>query len=429
MEDSYDLIIVGAGIGGVVALHYARQAGLNAIVLENAPVAGGLWAQLPAWQDIQQPCLDWTVDGLPIAGEQQPHIHQNILAWIDRFDLASGIELDTPVLSAEHVDGNWVVDAPNQVIHSPHLLAATGVQNTPVIPGITRTNQAVSEYHSSALHAPEVLRNREVVVVGGGASAYDLIELALIHDAKSIRWVCRSAKWMAPSGKPKNIAGSIRWLGALQMQGMSPRAISQQVHDDLTARYQRYGIKDLIPGTPFNFDIHQLIPGRRQMIQSFNEIDYHCAELTAIKENSVELSDKHRFNAEIILWGTGYNMDLSMFRSPDLSKVRRAADLVDRCASKFVSLAEPNLYFLAPGIANGIGSLPWAYAHAARAIMTHIKGDCLFDSKPVARHLNHFDLIRFLAEHNPALYSAEGWPDRFVQLACRLPDNASLPLP
>jgi cation diffusion facilitator CzcD-associated flavoprotein CzcO len=278
LEDSYDLIIVGAGIGGVVALHYARQAGLNAIVLEKASVAGGLWAQLPAWQDIQQPCLDWTVDGLPIAGEQQPHIHQNILAWIDRFDLASGIELDTPVLSAEHVDGNWVVDTPNQVIHSPHLLAATGVQNTPVIPGITRTNQAVSEYHSSALHAPEVLRNREVVVVGGGASAYDLIELALIHDAKSIRWVCRSAKWMAPSGKPKNIAGSIRWLGALQMQGMSPRAISQQVHDDLTARYQRYGIKDLIPGTPFNFDIHQLIPGRRQMIQSFNEIDYHCAE-------------------------------------------------------------------------------------------------------------------------------------------------------
>lgn len=429
MENSYDLIVVGAGIGGVVALHYARQAGLDAVVLEKSSVAGGLWAHLPAWQDIQQPGLDWTVDGLPIAGERQPHIHQNILSWIDRFDLAAGIELNTPVINAEHVDGKWTVHTPNQVIHAPHLLAATGVQNTPVVPSVSRTNQAVSEYHSSELRDPEVLRRREVVVVGGGASAYDLIELCLTHGAKSIRWVCRSAKWMAPSGKQKNVAGAIRWLGALQMQGMDPKAISKQVNDDLIARYQRYGIEELIPGTPFDFDIHQLIPGRRQMIQAFDEIEYHCAEVTAINEDSVELSDKQRFKAEIILWGTGYDMDLSMFRNPELSEVRRAADLVNRCASKFVSLSEPNLYFLAPGIANGIGSLPWAYAHAARAIMSHIKGDCLFGSKPVSRHLNHFDLIRFLAEQNPVLYGTEGWPDRFVQLACQLPEDASLPLP
>ena len=49
-EAPYDLIVIGAGIGGVIALHYARRAGLRTRVLERQSVVGGLWAQLPAWQ-------------------------------------------------------------------------------------------------------------------------------------------------------------------------------------------------------------------------------------------------------------------------------------------------------------------------------------------------------------------------------------------
>jgi cation diffusion facilitator CzcD-associated flavoprotein CzcO len=48
-----DVIIIGAGIGGVLALFYARKAGLNALLLERQNVVGGSWAQLPPWQDIQ----------------------------------------------------------------------------------------------------------------------------------------------------------------------------------------------------------------------------------------------------------------------------------------------------------------------------------------------------------------------------------------
>ncbi|MDB5824722.1 MAG: NAD(P)/FAD-dependent oxidoreductase [Herminiimonas sp.] len=70
--DQYDVIIIGEGIGGVVSLRYARAAGLRAIVLEKAAGVGGLWRDIPAWQEIQIARADWTLAGIPLHGETQP---------------------------------------------------------------------------------------------------------------------------------------------------------------------------------------------------------------------------------------------------------------------------------------------------------------------------------------------------------------------
>ena len=48
-----DILIIGGGIGGIISLYYARKSGLNALLLEKQGAIGGLWAQLPSWQDIQ----------------------------------------------------------------------------------------------------------------------------------------------------------------------------------------------------------------------------------------------------------------------------------------------------------------------------------------------------------------------------------------
>ena len=70
----FDLAIIGGGLAGVVALAYARRAGLEAIVLERHGRVGGLWRDLPAWQDIQISAADWTLGDLPLHGATQPHI-------------------------------------------------------------------------------------------------------------------------------------------------------------------------------------------------------------------------------------------------------------------------------------------------------------------------------------------------------------------
>jgi len=76
-SDQTDVAIVGGGPGGIIALYYARQAGLKAILLETRDTVGGLWAQLPPWQDIQNREEDWTLGDIPIAGVDQPSILAN----------------------------------------------------------------------------------------------------------------------------------------------------------------------------------------------------------------------------------------------------------------------------------------------------------------------------------------------------------------
>ena len=68
-----DVAIIGGGLAGLVHLHYARQAGLDALVLERQAGVGGLWHQLPAWQDIQICPVDWTAGDLPIDGPTAAH--------------------------------------------------------------------------------------------------------------------------------------------------------------------------------------------------------------------------------------------------------------------------------------------------------------------------------------------------------------------
>jgi cation diffusion facilitator CzcD-associated flavoprotein CzcO len=103
----FDVAIVGGGLAGVVALAYARRAGLDAVVLERQGRVGGLWRDLPAWQDIQISPADWQLGELPLQGATQPHILANIEAWVEHFGLADGIRLNTPVQSAREDAAGW----------------------------------------------------------------------------------------------------------------------------------------------------------------------------------------------------------------------------------------------------------------------------------------------------------------------------------
>ena len=142
-DHTLDLAIIGAGIAGVIHLHYARQAGLDALVLEAHEGLGGLWRELPAWQDIQLSTADWAIGDMPLAGPLAPQILANIQAWADRFALHDGIRLASPVQRARHDGAVWVLDTPQGVVRARHLVAASGGHNTPLIPPVQRSASRV----------------------------------------------------------------------------------------------------------------------------------------------------------------------------------------------------------------------------------------------------------------------------------------------
>lgn len=240
-ERVLDVAIVGGGIAGVIHLYYARQAGLDALVVERQDGVGGLWRELPAWQDIQISPADWAVGDLPLAGPMQPQILANIEAWVERFSLADWIRLASPVIRARHTGTCWELDTPDGLVRARHLVAATGGHNLPVTPEVQRRNATVSERHSNALHEPGELTGRDVVVVGGGASAFDLLDQCLEHHARRIVWVYRGLRWFTPTSKPKAIAGSVRPYAKMQASGMTAAQRRERVCFGFAHRSRRHG--------------------------------------------------------------------------------------------------------------------------------------------------------------------------------------------
>jgi cation diffusion facilitator CzcD-associated flavoprotein CzcO len=424
----FDLAIVGAGIAGVLQLLYARRAGLSAVVLEREAGAGGLWRQLPAWQDIQVGQLDWALGDVPLAGAAQPHILANIQGFVDHFGLADGIRFGTPVRTARHGDAGWTLETPDGAVRARHLVAATGAHNVPLVPAAVERREAhVQELHSSALREPSMLAGRTVVVVGGGASAFDLLDLCLEHGAGRIVWVHRGVKWFVPTRQPKHLAGSVRGFARLQESGMTIAQQNAALNTDMAGRYEKFGLQALRPPRPFDVQQDQLMPGRARMLANLGAIERHVGSVAAIEGGTVVLSDGERIDADLLLWGTGYAVDLGWLDVPALASVRSVNELAARCGCVFRSLDAPDLYFPGVGL-DGIGSGPWDFALIARSIASHVAGTAQLDMEPLAHKVNHFDLVRYLAARDSGSFPP-GWEAQYRALALEWPEDRAYPLP
>jgi len=343
-NEGLDLVIVGGGIGGIICLKYARDAGLNVILLERGISIGGLWRDLPYWQDIQFRKEDWTLGSLPLAGEDQRNILGNIKAWVERFGLSPHIHLNATVTSARPNESGWQITTNTGTHQAKWLIAATGGHNRPTVPEVARVDSSITEYHSSALRDPEELRGKRVTVVGGGASAYDLLDLCFAHGAGSVAWLYRSTKWMRPTRRFKHLGIDMRVLARYQMLCLPAGLVHRLSNKDLRARYAKAGITEIMPESDFDIRRDQLIPGR-------------------------------------------------------------------------------------PGMLDTNTSTPWAYAHVAKSIMSHIRGRPVFVKPPSEAFTNHFDLIKLLAPKDRENYTSGIWYLKYLWLALCHPWKRPMPIP
>lgn len=423
-----DVAIIGGGIAGLIHLHYARLAGLDAQLLERAPAVGGLWRELPTWQDIQICPVDWTVGNLPIDGPMQAQVLANIESWVGRFDLGEGIRLGCDVQRAGHDGRAWALSTSDGPLRARHLVAATGGHNRPWTPAVAQRDGSVTEWHSSQLRQPEQLRGARVLVVGGSASALDLLDQCLLHGAAHIAWAYRGLRWFTPTKKPKAVAGSVRPVARLQAQGVPVEQQNERVRADLLSRYRSLGLDALVPQRLLDLRTDQLFPGRARMLAGLALLERHQAEVVALQGGQALLSDGSSVGVDVVLWGTGYRTDLSYFANPALAAVTGVNELAARCGCVFRSLDEPDLYFPAVGL-EGFGATSWNLAIMARSMMSHICGTAQLDLQPLPYRLNHLEMVRHLAQRDPFSFGgvdASAWC-RDVGLGT--PDDQPYPMP
>ena len=208
-----DLVIVGAGFGGLYAIHRAQQLGLSVRALEGGDDVGGTWYwnRYPGARcdvesveysygfsdELQQ---EW-VWSERYAG--QPELLRYAQHVAERFNLRHAITFGTRVLAATYDDlaRHWEVSTSNgEHISGRFLVLATGclsAATVPDIPGLDTFSGTV--LHTGRWPREEVdFSGQRVAVVGTGSSAIQAIPI-IARDAAELVVFQRTASYSVPA--------------------------------------------------------------------------------------------------------------------------------------------------------------------------------------------------------------------------------------
>jgi len=187
-----DAVVVGAGFGGLYALHKLREIGLSVRGLEAAPDVGGTWywnrypgarCDVPSlfysysWSPELRREWRWTNR---YAGQEEILSYARFAA--DRLDLRKLIQFDTRVASAtfDEKSERWIVetDRGGRLVARFVVMATGGlsVPNTPDIPGVADFEGAI--YHTARWpQEPVSFEGKRIGIIGTGSSGIQAIPM------------------------------------------------------------------------------------------------------------------------------------------------------------------------------------------------------------------------------------------------------------
>jgi cation diffusion facilitator CzcD-associated flavoprotein CzcO len=200
------VVIVGAGLSGIMAAIRLRQQGHHDVVIyEKAAQLGGTWRDnsYPGVAcDIPSHFYSYSFAPNP-EWSRQYSPGSEILAYLQ--DVAQKHEVDGLIRFSEEVthctfrDGRWELRTSRERVDvADVLIVATGVThhlNVPALPGLSTF--AGKSFHSARWDHEAIVEGRRVGVVGTGSSAVQIVS-ALVHKADKLSLFQRTAQWIMP---------------------------------------------------------------------------------------------------------------------------------------------------------------------------------------------------------------------------------------
>jgi cation diffusion facilitator CzcD-associated flavoprotein CzcO len=212
-ELKYDVIVVGAGFGGLYALHRFRKQGLRVTVIEAASDLGGTWywnrypgarCDVPSieysygFSEELQTDWNWTE---VMAGQPEILRYANHVA--ERFDLRRDIRFDTRVRSAEFDESqrSWRIETDaGESFETRFCVMATGCLSTPNTPPIEGADDFAGDvYHTGRWpHQGVDFSGRNVGIIGTGSSGIQSIPV-IAEQARNLTVFQRTPNYTMPA--------------------------------------------------------------------------------------------------------------------------------------------------------------------------------------------------------------------------------------
>jgi cation diffusion facilitator CzcD-associated flavoprotein CzcO len=256
-NDSYDVIVIGAGFAGLYSVHLLREAGFRVRALERADGVGGtwFWNRYPGARcdvqsieysysfnkEIQQ---EWEWTELMAA---QPEIEAYLNFVADRLDLRRDIQLSTTVtaLTYDEAEDRWTVETDGGArFVARWVIAGTGCLSQPLEPAIAGLERfaGVTLYTNRYPKEGFDFSGYKVGVVGTGSSGVQSIPI-IACQADHLVVFQRSAAYSRPADnrpllpgeldavkadyealrvKERNAYAGLVAFGAVSFEGMKP---------------------------------------------------------------------------------------------------------------------------------------------------------------------------------------------------------------
>jgi cyclohexanone monooxygenase len=213
--EHYDVVIIGAGVSGMYAVHHFREMGLSVRAYDGASDVGGTWwyNRYPGAR-VDGPgspfyCYTFSEELMQEWNWEETQSEQSaVLEYAehvaDRFDLRRDIQFETWIEDARYDEATqrWTVEtSQGQRASARFLICAVGALSTANVPNIPGINDFAGEtYHTGRWpHEPVSFEGKRVAVIGTGSSGIQAIP-EIAKEADHVTVLQRTAQFAFPAG-------------------------------------------------------------------------------------------------------------------------------------------------------------------------------------------------------------------------------------
>ncbi len=247
LQTDFQVGIVGAGFGGMIAALRLKASGRNSFVIfERADEVGGTWrentypgcacdVQSDVYCIASEPNPNWSETYAP-----QSEIWAYMKSVADKHHLRDNTRFNFNVTKAEFISefGHWKVTNQNgEAVTVKILIAAIGPLNRPIIPNFKGLENFKGEqFHSARWNHDYDLKNKRVAVIGTGASAIQIVpNIAPI--VKDLVVFQRTAAWISPRHSRKNSALKKKLFAAFPALQLASRKLHYNFNELIGAGF------------------------------------------------------------------------------------------------------------------------------------------------------------------------------------------------
>jgi cation diffusion facilitator CzcD-associated flavoprotein CzcO len=279
----FESVVIGAGQAGLSASYHLQRRGITHVVLDADESPGGAWQHrwdsltmhdvhgIAALPDAAPPALSGEQANVAVPAYFAAYEQTHRLPVVRPVRVDAVVEADDGLLEVRAGDGRWLTRT---------VVNATGTWSRPFVPAYPGAETFRGrQLHTQEYAGPESFRDQRVVVVGGGASAVQLLgEIAPV--AADTLWVTRREPvWRSDDFTPEVGRAAVALVEERVRRGLPPASVVSVT--GLALREQEREAERL--GA---YDRHPMFE--------------------RIEPDGVRLPDGTLWAADAILWATGF---------------------------------------------------------------------------------------------------------------------------